>query len=51
MKKGDNLSSIAEKYDMTITEIAQLNNLKKPYPIRVGQKLKIYKKFYRRFRL
>ena len=43
MKKGDNLSSIAEKYDMTITEIAQLNNLKKPYPIRVGQKLKITK--------
>ncbi len=43
VKTGDNLSSIAANNNMTITEIAELNNLQKPYPIRIGQKLKIIK--------
>ncbi|HSQ98183.1 MAG TPA: LysM peptidoglycan-binding domain-containing M23 family metallopeptidase [Rickettsiales bacterium] len=41
VKSGDNLSSIASKYNTSTEEIAELNGLKKPYPIRVGQKLKI----------
>ncbi|MDD2840165.1 MAG: M23 family metallopeptidase, partial [Rickettsiales bacterium] len=41
---GDNLSSIATKTNMTTVEIAQLNNLEKPYPIRIGQKLKVSEK-------
>lgn len=43
VKSGDNLSNIAKKNDMTLSEIAKLNNLKKPYNIRVGQKLKVNK--------
>ncbi|MDD2840690.1 MAG: LysM domain-containing protein, partial [Rickettsiales bacterium] len=41
VQAGDNLSSIATKTNMTTVEIAQLNNLEKPYPIRIGQKLKV----------
>lgn len=41
VKEGDNLSSIASKTNMTVVEIAELNNLKSPYPIRIGQKLKV----------
>lgn len=43
VQSGDNLLSIATKNDMTIAEIADLNNLKSPYPIKVGQKLKVSK--------
>lgn len=41
VKEGDNLSSIANKYNMKTVELAELNNINKPYSIRIGQKLKI----------
>lgn len=41
VKSGDNLSNIARKNNTTINSIIELNNLKKPYIIKVGQKLKI----------
>jgi len=44
VKRGDNLSKIAKKYNTTVRRIIQLNRLKKPYIIRPGQKLKIEKK-------
>lgn len=45
VKSGDNLIGIAKKYDMTTSELAELNNLKKPYKIRIGQNLKIKKTY------
>ncbi len=36
---GDNLSAIASKYSLTITELANANDLKDPYPLYVGQSL------------
>ena len=47
VKSGENLSLIAQKYNTSIREIIKLNNLKKPYIIRPGQKLKIKKKIVR----
>ncbi|NPA17155.1 MAG: LysM peptidoglycan-binding domain-containing protein [Aquificae bacterium] len=44
VRKGDNLSKIAKKYNTTVKRIIQLNKLKKPYIIRPGQRLKIEKK-------
>jgi murein DD-endopeptidase MepM/ murein hydrolase activator NlpD len=44
VKKGESLSLIAKKYNTSVNEIIRLNNLKKPYIIRPGQKLKIPKK-------
>ena len=41
VKKGDTLSSIANKYGTTYTKIAKDNNLADPNKIYVGQKLKI----------
>ncbi len=41
VKSGDNLSTIASNHNMTLNEIANLNNLKKPYTLKVGQKLKL----------
>ena len=41
VKKGDTLSSIANKYGTTYTKIAKDNNLADPNIIYVGQKLKI----------
>lgn len=41
VETGDNLSTIAERYDMTTKELAEINNIKSPYNIRVGQKLKL----------
>lgn len=38
---GDNLSSIAEKHHIKTDELAALNNLKSPYSLKIGQKLKI----------
>lgn len=39
VQSGDNLGRIAEKYNAKTTELAQLNNLQKPYLIKAGQKL------------
>jgi LysM repeat protein len=44
VKSGDSLAKIAKKYGTTVSEIARLNNLKKPYTIYPGQRLKIPKK-------
>ena len=41
VKKGDNIYSIARKTNSSFSELITNNNLKKPYNIYVGQKLKI----------
>ncbi|EME75409.1 GH25 family lysozyme [Bacillus sonorensis] len=41
VKKGDTLSEIAQKYNMTVKALQSLNNIKDPNKIYVGQKLKI----------
>lgn len=43
VKKGDTLSKIANKYGTTTTKLAQLNNIKNPDLIYIGQKIKIKK--------
>ena len=40
VRKGENLSSIAKKYNTTVAQIKKLNNMKKDM-IQVGQKLKV----------
>ena len=40
--KGDVLSGIAPRFNVTVDEIVQWNNLPNPDLIRVGQKLTIY---------
>jgi len=44
VKKGDTLIKIALTYGTTYQSIAQLNNIKSPYTIEIGQKLKIIQK-------
>ncbi|MBR5904012.1 MAG: peptidoglycan DD-metalloendopeptidase family protein [Alphaproteobacteria bacterium] len=39
--KGDTLYSLARKNNMNVSEIAKINNLKEPYALSVGQKLKL----------
>lgn len=39
--RGDTLYSIARKYDMSVDELARLNNLSAPYSLTPGQKLKV----------
>ncbi len=41
VKKGDTLSQIANRYGITVNEIVELNNIKNPNLIFVGQELKI----------
>ncbi|WP_457642569.1 LysM peptidoglycan-binding domain-containing protein [Persephonella sp.] len=41
VKNGENLSLIAQKYKVSVRDIIRANNLKKPYIIRIGQRLKI----------
>ena len=41
VKNGDNLSFISKKYNVKISTIVNLNNLKRPYNIYIGQKIKI----------
>lgn len=41
VKKGDNLISIAKKNNISTDQLAKLNNLQKPYIVKIGQKLKI----------
>jgi LysM repeat protein len=41
VKKGDTLTGIAHKYNTTYQKLAELNKLKNPNLIRVGQKLRI----------
>ncbi len=37
--KGDTVYSLARKYNMTVSEFADINNLKEPYTLSIGQKL------------
>lgn len=41
VKKGDTLNKIARAHSMTPEDIVALNNLKPPYTIYIGQKLKL----------
>ncbi|CAN5480441.1 hypothetical protein BH11BAC2_BH11BAC2_16970 [soil metagenome] len=41
VKRGENLSSIADRYDMTSTEIRKMNHLKSVH-LKAGQKLMVY---------
>lgn len=41
VKKGDNLTKIAKANNMTVRELAQLNNISNPNLIHVGQELQL----------
>jgi membrane-bound lytic murein transglycosylase D len=41
VRKGDTLYSIAKKYNLTVDELRDLNELKKGQPLRTGQRLRI----------
>ena len=41
VKKGDNLTAIAKKYKTTVKKLVELNNIKDPNIIHVGDKLRI----------
>lgn len=41
VKKGDNLTEIANKYKTTVKQLVKWNNIKKPNIIRAGQKLRV----------
>ena len=43
VRRGDTLYAIAREHNMTVDEIAKINNIAAPYTIRVGQILKIEK--------
>ena len=43
VKKGDNLINLSKKYNMQFSDMVEINNLKRPYNIYVGQKLKVFK--------
>lgn len=43
VKKGDTLSAIARKYNVTVNELVKLNNIKNPNLIYVGETIKIKK--------
>ncbi len=45
VKNGDTLSQIAQFYNMSSDKIANANNLKAPYQLKIGSKLKIPKKY------
>ncbi len=39
VKRGDTLSKIAKRYRVSIKTLARINHIRKPYRIRIGQKL------------
>ena len=39
--RGDTLYLIGKKYNLTVAELAKMNNLSEPYVLKVGQKLRI----------
>ena len=41
VKSGDSLWTISRKFNMNVPQLVALNNLKKPYNIIPGQKLKV----------
>ena len=44
VKSGENLSLIAKKYGVTVSQICKWNNISNPSRIRIGQKLTIFLK-------
>ncbi|MDR1498944.1 MAG: LysM peptidoglycan-binding domain-containing protein [Rickettsiales bacterium] len=42
LRGGDSLLSISNKYNMKLSEISELNNIKPPYKVYVGQEIKVY---------
>lgn len=42
VQSGDTLSGIASKFDMTQSELQELNNISDPNKIQIGQELKVY---------
>lgn len=46
VKKGDTLYSISRRYDVPLREVIENNNLRPPYALRIGQKLKMPKAKY-----
>ena len=44
VQSGENLSTIARKYGVTVKQICKWNNIKDPSKIRIGQKLEIFLK-------
>jgi LysM repeat protein len=41
VKEGDTLFGIANKFDTKVVDLVELNELKEPFEIKIGQKLKI----------
>lgn len=41
VERGDTLYSLSKKYNMSVDELAKLNNLSAPYSLTPGQKLKV----------
>lgn len=41
VRKGDTLYSIARRYDVPIRELIETNNLRPPYGLRIGQRLRM----------
>ena len=41
VKKGDNLTKIAKKYNTTVDELVELNNIENPNLIYPGQKIRV----------
>lgn len=41
VEKGDTLYSIAKRYDVSLNDLIQANNLKPPYALRIGQNIRL----------
>ncbi len=41
VKSGDSLLGIANSFDLTLSQIAQMNNINPPYPVYIGQKISV----------
>ena len=41
VKKGDTIASIAKKFDLTVAELRELNQLKRSHKLRTGEKLRV----------
>ncbi len=43
IKRGDTLFNVSQKYEVSWQTLAEINNLREPFILKVGQKLKIPK--------
>lgn len=46
VEKGDNLYSVARKFDVTFANLCDINNFPRDYSLKIGQKIKIPSKNY-----